>query len=72
LQKLVEKGNTVVIIEHHMDLIKSADYLIDVGPEAGKRGGTVTFQGTPMEMLSLKESNHTARFLAMEWEQEKR
>ncbi len=72
LQKLVEKGNTVVIIEHHMDLIKSADYLIDVGPEAGKRGGTVSFQGTPMEMLALKDENHTARFLAMEWEQEKR
>ncbi len=71
LQKLVEKGNTVLIIEHHMDLIKSADYLIDVGPEAGKRGGKVSFQGTPMEMLALKDENHTARFLAMEWEQEK-
>jgi excinuclease ABC subunit A len=68
---LVEKGNTVLIIEHHMDLIKSADYLIDVGPEAGKRGGMVSFQGTPMEMLALKDENHTARFLAMEWEQEK-
>jgi excinuclease ABC subunit A len=72
LQKLVEKGNTVLIIEHHMDLIKSADYLIDVGPEAGKRGGQVSFQGTPMEMLALKDENHTARFLAMELEQEKR
>ena len=55
-----------------MDLIKSADYLIDVGPEAGKRGGQVSFQGTPMGMLALKDENHTARFLAMELEQEKR
>ena len=72
LQKLVEKGNTVLIIEHHMDLIKSADYIIDVGPEAGRKGGEIAFQGTPKSMLKLKNSNHTAKFLAIEWEQDKK
>lgn len=66
LQKLVDKGNTVLVIEHNMDIIKSADYLIDVGPEAGKNGGQVVFQGTPTEMLSHRKTNHTAKYLAME------
>lgn len=66
LQKLVDKGNTVLVIEHNMDIIKSADYLIDVGPEAGKNGGKVVFQGTPSEMLSHRKTNHTAKYLAME------
>jgi excinuclease ABC subunit A len=65
LDKLVEKGNSVLVIEHNMDVIKSADYLIDLGPEGGNQGGQVLFQGLPEEMLSLHE-NHTARFLAKE------
>lgn len=65
LDKLVEKGNSVLVIEHNMDVIKSADFLIDLGPEGGNQGGQVLFQGLPEEMLSLHE-NHTARFLAKE------
>jgi len=65
LDKLVEKGNSVLVIEHNMDVIKSADYLIDLGPEGGNQGGQVLFEGLPEEMLSLHE-NHTARFLAKE------
>jgi excinuclease ABC subunit A len=65
LDKLVEKGNSVLVIEHNMDVIKSADYLIDLGPEGGNQGGQVLFQGLPEEMLSLHEI-HTARFLAKE------
>jgi excinuclease ABC subunit A len=65
LDKLVEKGNSVLVIEHNMDVIKSADYLIDLGPEGGNQGGQVLFQGLPEDMLSLHE-NHTARFLAKE------
>jgi excinuclease ABC subunit A len=65
LDKLVEKGNSVLVIEHNMDVIKSADYLIDLGPEGGNQGGQVLFQGLPEEMLSLHE-NHTARFLSKE------
>lgn len=65
LNKLVEKGNSVVVIEHNMDVIKSADYLIDLGPEGGNQGGQVLFQGLPEDFVSLHD-NHTARFLAKE------
>jgi excinuclease ABC subunit A len=47
LQKLVERGNTVLVIEHNMDVIKVADYVIDMGPEGGNRGGEVIAEGTP-------------------------
>ena len=50
LQKLVEAGNTVVVIEHNLDVIKTADYIIDMGPEGGDGGGTVVTQGTPEEV----------------------
>jgi len=50
LQKLVAEGNTVVVIEHNMDVIKSADYIIDMGPEGGDMGGTVVACGTPEEI----------------------
>ncbi|MTI22414.1 excinuclease ABC subunit A [Fulvivirga sp. RKSG066] len=64
INALVEQGNSVIIIEHNMEVIKSADWIIDLGPEGGENGGTVTFTGTPEEMIKHKDSNHTARFLA--------
>jgi excinuclease ABC subunit A len=65
LQKLVDKGNTVIIIEHNMDVIKVSDYVIDMGPEGGHRGGAVVCVGTPEEVAKVKAS-HTGRFLKME------
>lgn len=65
LNKLVDKGNTVIIIEHNLDVIKSADYLIDLGPEGGRKGGEILFTGTPEEMLKCKNS-YTAPFLKEE------
>ncbi len=65
LNRLVDKGNTVVVIEHNMDVIKSADHLIDLGPEGGSRGGTIIFQGTPEEAVKHPES-HTGFYLAKE------
>ena len=59
---LVDAGNTVVVIEHHMDVIKSADYIIDLGPEGGDEGGYVVGSGTPEE-LSQNMTSHTGRFL---------
>jgi excinuclease ABC subunit A len=56
LQTLVDKGNTVVVIEHNMDLIKCADYLIDIGPEGGVHGGKIVAKGTPEEVARNKES----------------
>lgn len=65
LQKLVNKGNTVLIIEHNMDVIKVADYIIDLGPEGGSAGGQIIAQGTPEEIAKVEES-YTAKFLRME------
>ncbi len=62
LQRLVEAGNSVLIIEHNLDVIKTADYLIDLGPEGGDRGGNVLVCGTPEQLCKCDES-HTARFL---------
>jgi len=56
LRKLSEGGNTVVVIEHNLDVIKTADYLIDIGPEGGDKGGTVIAQGTPEEVVKCPES----------------
>jgi excinuclease ABC subunit A len=64
LNRLVDKGNTVIIIEHNMDVIKSADYLIDMGPEGGARGGHIVFAGTPEELVASKIQSFTAPFLA--------
>ncbi|GGG46807.1 excinuclease ABC subunit UvrA [Hymenobacter glacieicola] len=64
LNALVEQGNSVLIIEHNMDIIKCADWVIDLGPEGGLNGGHLLFEGTPEEMIKLKDTNHTARFLA--------
>lgn len=63
LQGLVDKGNTVITIEHNLDVIKSADWIIDMGPEGGDGGGTVLAQGTPEDVAKVAES-HTGRFLA--------
>ena len=65
LNRLIEKGNTVLIIEHNMDVIKLVDYLIDIGPDGGKNGGYVVGQGTPEEIIKIKES-HTGNFLSRE------
>ena len=62
LQKLAEGGNTVVIIEHNLDVIKTADYIIDMGPEGGIRGGTVIAKGTPEE-VAKNESSYTGQYL---------
>lgn len=67
LNKLVEKGNTVVVIEHNLDVIKSADYIIDLGPEGGRRGGEILFSGTP-EMLAQQQVGFTAPYLKEELE----
>ena len=65
LNKLVDRGNTVLVIEHNMDVIKVADHIIDLGPEGGDGGGRLLFQGTPEELVNVKES-HTAKFLKEE------
>jgi excinuclease ABC subunit A len=65
LNKLVDKGNTILVIEHNMDVIKVADYIIDIGPEGGHGGGQVLVTGTPEE-LSKATNSHTARFLKKE------
>jgi excinuclease ABC subunit A len=62
LHRLVDKGNTVLVIEHNLDVIKTADWVIDLGPEGGDRGGEIVAQGTPEEVARVQES-HTGRFL---------
>ena len=66
LNKLVDKGNTIIIIEHNMDMIKSSDYIIDMGPEGGRNGGEIVFSGTPEELIALKTKSYTAPFLEKE------
>ena len=63
LSRLVEQGNTVLVIEHNLDVIKTADWVIDLGPEGGNGGGSVVATGTP-EDLAAVSSSHTGRFLA--------
>jgi excinuclease ABC subunit A len=65
LQKLVDKGNTVLIIEHNMDVIKSADYIVDLGPEGGSKGGTIVAKGTPEE-VAKNPAGYTGKFLKAE------
>jgi excinuclease ABC subunit A len=62
LQRLVQNGDTVVVIEHNLDVIKTADYVIDLGPEGGTRGGTIVVAGTPEE-VAAHPGSHTGRFL---------
>ncbi|MEE8485690.1 MAG: excinuclease ABC subunit UvrA, partial [Acidimicrobiia bacterium] len=63
LHRLVELGNTVIVIEHHLDVIKTADHVIDLGPEGGSGGGSVVVCGTPEDVAASKTS-HTGRYLA--------
>ena len=63
LQKLVDAGNTVIVIEHNLDLIKTSDYIIDIGPEGGDRGGTVVAKGTP-EQIAKNPDSYTGKYLA--------
>ena len=62
LQKLVDKGNTVIIIEHNLDVIKLADYIIDIGPEGGRNGGQVLATGTP-EQVAQSKQGYTPKYL---------
>ena len=71
LNQLVDRGNTVLVIEHNMDVIKVADHIIDLGPEGGKRGGTIVAQGTPEEIVKVKAS-FTGKFLKKELEEAKK
>ena len=62
MNALIYKGHTVLIIEHNVEIIKSADWIIDLGPEGGDNGGEVVFEGLPEDMIKLK-NNYTAHFL---------
>ena len=68
LQKLVDKGNTVVVIEHNLDVVKVADYVVDLGPEGGRGGGQIITEGTP-EYICTHSKGHTAHYLNIELEQ---
>jgi excinuclease ABC subunit A len=63
LQRLVDRGNTVLVIEHNLDVIKSADYLIDLGPDGGDKGGELVFSGSPEDIIN-HSSSHTGKFLS--------
>jgi len=67
LNRLVDKGNTIIVIEHNMEVIKTADYIIDLGPEGGKNGGYIICNGTPEEIVKNKKS-YTAKYLKYELE----
>ena len=56
MNRLVDAGNTVIVIEHNLHVIKNADWIIDMGPEGGSKGGTIMFEGTPKELLRAKQS----------------
>jgi excinuclease ABC subunit A len=62
LHRLVDRGNTVLVIEHNLDVIKTADWIIDLGPEGGLRGGDVVAAGTPEDVADVKES-YTGQYL---------
>jgi excinuclease ABC subunit A len=62
LHRLVDRGNTVLVIEHNLDVIKTADWIVDLGPEGGVRGGTIVAEGPPEVVAKVKES-HTGHFL---------
>ena len=63
LQELVEQGNTVAVIEHNMEIIKEADYIVDLGPGGGDDGGRIVVAGSPRELLARPNGSHTARYL---------
>ena len=65
LNKLVDKGNTVLVIEHNLDVIKMVDHIIDIGPEGGKKGGNIIFEGKPEDIVK-NNSSYTGQFLKKE------
>ena len=65
LNKLVDKGNSIIVIEHNLDVVKVADYIIDIGPEGGNGGGKILVEGTPEKVAKCKGS-HTGKFLKLE------
>ncbi|HBX67357.1 MAG TPA: excinuclease ABC subunit A, partial [Balneolaceae bacterium] len=67
IQQLVDKGNTVMVIEHNLDLIKAADWVIDMGPEGGRGGGEIIATGTPEEVAEVQKSE-TGKFLKQEFD----
>lgn len=67
IQQLVDKGNTVMVIEHNLDLIKAADWIVDLGPEGGRGGGEIIAQGNPKDLAGIEKS-HTGRFLKQEFD----
>ena len=62
ISRLIDMGNSVVIIEHNTELIKQADWIIDMGPEGGDKGGEICYQGTPIDLIKIK-NNKTAKYL---------
>ncbi|MDX1651076.1 MAG: excinuclease ABC subunit UvrA [Brumimicrobium sp.] len=66
LNRLVDEGNTVLVIEHNLDIVKVADYIVDIGPEGGKGGGKIIAEGSPEEILKKKKHSYTARYLEIE------
>ena len=64
LRRLTDDGNTVIVIEHNLDVIKTADYIIDIGPEGGERGGTVVAHGTP-EDVAENENSYTGKYITL-------
>ena len=62
LHDLTNKGNTIIVIEHNLDVIKTADWVIDIGPNGGINGGQIIGQGTPEDLIKIKES-HTGKYL---------
>ena len=66
---LIAAGHTVIIIEHNLDVIKCADYIIDIGPEGGEAGGNLVFAGTPEDLLKCKES-YTAKYLKIKMDED--
>ena len=71
LQRLVENGDTVVVIEHNLDVIKTADYIIDLGPEGGDKGGTIVVAGTPEE-VAAHPTSYTGKYLKPILERDRR
>jgi len=67
LHKLVGQGNTVIVVEHNLDVVGNADYIVDLGPEGGDEGGYVIFAGTPEELVK-QEHFYTGQYLRLYWE----
>jgi len=68
LNRLVEAGNTVIVIEHNLDVIRAADWVVDIGPEGGDKGGMIVFEGTPDDIVKAKNS-YTGMFLSKVYQQ---